>query len=96
MNLLGITLHSPSPRDVLRSAILLALLLASCAVAKQVLGFSTATASVICMGAALGTIGSACGLDIRKHGVRGVLVLGLILVALVATMAGIHWVLGPS
>lgn len=58
--------------------------------AMHFLGWDIAQVSVILFGSSAAAIATACGVDVRSHGLRGVLVVLAIMVALVATTMGLH------
>lgn len=91
MQIFGVPLHSPRRAVLPQLVITLALAIAGTGLVMHFLDWDLARSSGILVGASASTISTACGIDLRTHGFRGLLVFGVILLGLVATMAGIDY-----
>ncbi|AGZ38128.1 hypothetical protein ACLPJG_26640 [Pseudomonas aeruginosa] len=93
MQIFGVPLHSPQRADLARLVVTLALAIVGIALVMHFLDWNLAQSSGILVGASASAISTACGVELPKHGFRGLLVFGVILLCLVATMAGIDCLL---
>lgn len=93
MKILGIQLRQPSLSDLPMAALILGLAAALVALCMLVFGWGIGQASTIIYGFTAAAIGAACGVDVREHGFRGLLIVVLIIVALVASSVGLHLML---
>lgn len=90
MKLFGVQLHTPGLADLPLAVIILVSAVACSGLAMRFLGWDIAQVSSILFGSAAAAIATACGVDVRSHGLRGLLVVVVIMVALVATTVGLH------
>ncbi|MNJ49871.1 hypothetical protein D3C77_451260 [compost metagenome] len=91
MQMFGVPLHSPQRADLPLLVVTLVLAIAGTGLVMHFLNWNLAQSSGILVGASASAISTACGVDLRTHGFRGLLVLGVILLGLVATMACIDY-----
>lgn len=90
MKIFGVQLHTPGLADLPMAVIILVAAVVCSGLAMRFLGWDIAQVSAILFGSAAAAIATACGVDVRSHGLRGVLVVLVIMVALVATTVGLH------
>lgn len=90
MKVFGVQLHTPGLSDLPMAAIILVSAVVCSGLAMRFLGWDIAQVSAILFGSTAAAIATACGVDVRSHGLRGVLVALVIMVALVATTVGLH------
>ena len=93
MNIFGVKLRQPVLSDL--PMVLYILLFGSVLVGVVMLGFGwdIGRASAIIYGYVAAAIATACGVDFRKVGFRGFLVVVLIMIALVVSTAGLFLIL---
>lgn len=90
MKIFGVQLHTPGLADLPMAVIILLSAVVCSGLAMRFLGWDIAQVSTILFGSTAAAIATACGVDVRSHGLRGVLVVLVIMVALVATTMGLH------
>ena len=90
MKIFGVQLHTPGLADLPMAVIILLSAVVCSGLAMRFLGWDIAQVSTILFGSTAAAIATACGVDVRSHGLRGVLVVLVIMVALVATTVGLH------
>lgn len=90
MKIFGVQLHTPGLADLPMAVIILLSAVVCSGLAMRFLGWDIAHVSTILFGSTAAAIATACGVDVRSHGLRGVLVVLVIMVALVATTMGLH------
>ncbi|WP_411566768.1 hypothetical protein ACLIN3_27485 (plasmid) [Pseudomonas orientalis] len=90
MKIFGVQLHTPGFADLPITVIILLSAVVCSGIAMRFLGWDIAQVSAILFGSTAAAIATACGVDVRSHGLRGVLVVLVIMVALVATTVGLH------
>lgn len=90
MKIFGVQLHTPGLADLPMAVIILLSAVVCSGLAMRFLGWDIAQVSTILFGSTAASIATACGVDVRSHGLRGVLVVLVIMVALVATTMGLH------
>lgn len=93
MKILGVQLRQPSISDLPVAALILGPTAALVAFCILVLGWDMGQASTIIYGSTAAAIANACGVDVREHGLRGLLVVVLIMVSLVVSTVGLHLML---
>lgn len=93
MKICGVPLHIPRREDLPQAAFILVLAIAFAGLAMLFLGWDIAQASAIVLGLSVTALSTACGVDLHVHGLRGLLVFGMILLAVVATMVGIDFLI---
>lgn len=93
MKVLGIQLRQPALSDLPMVAFTLAVGAVLIGICMLALRWDIGQASAIIYGFTATAIATACGVDFREHGFRGLLVAVLVMVALVATTVGIHLML---
>jgi len=93
MKIFGLQLRQPMLSDLPLAVFILVFAAALVALSMFVLGWDIGQASAIIYGFTAVAIATACGIDFRRHGFRGLLVVVLIMVALVATTVGLHLML---
>lgn len=91
MQIFGVSIHSPRRADLPLLVVTLALAIAGTGLVMHFLDWGLAQSSGILVGVSASAISTACGVDLRTQGLRGLLVFGVILLGLVATMAGIDY-----
>jgi hypothetical protein len=90
MNILGLQLHSPHILDLPMVLVMLVVTIALSALAVHFLGWDITQVSAILFGASGAVIANACGVDVRKHGLRGVIVTTLFSAVLVVLAVAIR------
>ncbi|MBU4630930.1 hypothetical protein HRJ41_25995 (plasmid) [Pseudomonas sp. BF61] len=90
MKIFGVQLHTPGLADLPMAVIILLTAVVCSGLAMRFLGWDIAQVSAILFGSTAAAIATACGVNVRSHGLRGVLVVLVIMVALVATTVGLH------
>lgn len=90
MKIFGVQLRTPGLTDLPLAGIILISAIVCSGLAMRFLGWDMAQVSAILFGSTAAAIATACGVDVRSHGLRGVLVVLLMMVALVATTVGLH------
>lgn len=93
MKIFGVQLRQPALSDLPLVAFILVFAAALVALSMFALGWDIGQASAIIYGFTAVAIANACGIDFREHGFRGLLVVVLIMVALVASTVGLHLIL---
>ncbi len=89
MQIFGVSLHYPRRSDLAFLVATLVLAIVGVGLVMYFLDWSLPQASGILIGASASAISTACGVDLRTHGFRGLLVFGVILLGLIATLTGI-------
>lgn len=84
MQFLGLKLRTPGVSDLPMLALVIAVSIAACVLSMRALGWDIGQASAILFGGAGGAIATACGVDVRKDGLRGVLAIVFFMAVLVA------------
>lgn len=90
MKMLGIKFRLPVLSDLPGLACILGLAAALVVFCMRVLGWDIGQTSAIIYGFSAAGIATASGVNLREHGLRGLLVVVLILVAMVASTIGLH------
>lgn len=90
MNILGMQLHRPHIRDLPMALIMVALTIGLSAFGVRFLSWDLAQISALLFGGTGAVIAVSCGVDVRKHGLRGVIVTALFSVVLVVLTVAIH------
>ena len=90
MRVFGVHLRKPGLAELpMVGTILLSAVLCS-GLAMRFWGWDIAQISAILFGSTAAAIATACGVNAQSHGLRGVLVVLVIMVALVATTVGLY------
>lgn len=90
MRIFGVQLHTPGLAKLPMAVIIQLLAIVCSGLAMRFLGWDVAQVSAILFGSTAAAIAIACGVDVRSHGLRGVLVVLVIMVALVTTTVGLY------
>lgn len=90
MKIFGVPLRRPALSDLPMVAFILVFAAALVGVSMLGLGWDIGQVSAIIYGFTAAAIATACGVDFRAHGVRGLLVAVLIMVALVGSTVALH------
>lgn len=90
MKIFGVQLRTPGPADLPMAVIILLSAVVCSGLAMHFWGWNIPQVSAILFGSTAAAIATACGVDVRSHGLRGVLVVLVIMVALVATSVALH------
>jgi len=90
MQIFGVQLRQPGLSDLPLVVFILAFAAALFGFSMLVLGWDIGRSSAIIYGFTAAAIASACGVDFRAHGLRGLLVVIVIMVSLVVSTAGLH------
>jgi hypothetical protein len=91
MQVFGVPLHSPRRKDLPRLIVTLVLAIAGAGCVMFLSDSGPALPAGILVGGSVGAIGTACWVDPLTQGFKGLLVMGLILLSLVATMLVLEW-----
>ena len=90
MKIFGVQLHTPGLADLPMAVIILLFAVVCVGLGLSFLDWDIAQVSAILFGSTAAAIATACGVDVRSHGLRGVLVVMVIMVTLVVTTVGLH------
>ncbi|APQ06972.1 hypothetical protein [Pseudomonas syringae] len=90
MKVFGVQLHTPGLVDLPMAITTIFFAVVCSGLAMRFLGWDIAQVSGILFGSTAAATATACGVDVRSHGLRGLLVVLVIMVALVATTVGLH------
>jgi hypothetical protein len=90
MKIFDLQLRQPALSDLPLAGFILVFAAALVGLSMFALGWDIGQASAIIYGFTAAAIASACGVDFRAHGVRGLLVVVLIMVSLIASTMGLH------
>lgn len=93
MKIFKVPLHFPRRADLPLFVILLIVGAACSGVAIHLFDWSLPQASAILFGCAGAAIATACGVDLVTHGLRGILIVVMIEIALVAAAAAVIYLL---
>lgn len=90
MKILGLQLHSPHILDLPMVLVMLGVTIALSVLAVRFIGWDVTQLSAVLFGAGGAVIANACGVDVRKHGLRGVIVTALFSAVLVGLAVAIQ------
>lgn len=90
MKVLGLQLHSPHILDLPMVLVMLVVTIVLSVLAVRFFGWDVTQVSAVLFGGGGAVLANACGVDVRKHGLRGVIVTTLFSVVLVALAVAIQ------
>ncbi|MGK9419975.1 hypothetical protein ACSSUR_28065 [Pseudomonas cedrina] len=90
MKIFGVQLHSPGLADLPMAVFILLSAIVSSGLAMRFWGWDISQVSAILLGSTAAAVATACGVDVRADGLRGLLIVLVIMVALVATTVALY------